>query len=216
MSGVIWAIGFPAALGLGVCAHQIVALVLGKQWRDAASLLQVLAAAGVISIMASNTHYVYWALGKSKFVTALSLVGTLGFIVLTIVLGEMFGLIGVAVAQVIALSVVVIVNYATLLRTLDLHLGEVVRRNYRVVLASALMGLVVWWVGRLVAQAGVANVALQLAAMVSAGVLVFCLTLFGLWRLLHRPVGPEEELVALLNRMLGRAEQTASDGIGFL
>ena len=215
VSGVIWAIGFPAALGLGICAQQIVALLLGKQWHDAARVLQVLAAAGVISIMGSNTHYVYWALGKSKFVTILSLVGTLGFIALTSVLGRVFGLIGVASAQVIALSIVVIVNYAALLRTLDLRLWEVARRNCRVVLASGLMGVATWGVGRLLAQSGIANVVAQLAAMISTGVLVFCVSLFGLWSMLRRPDGPEEQLVSLLKRVLGRGSP-ASDGMGLL
>jgi lipopolysaccharide exporter len=212
VSGVIWAIGFPAAFGLGVCAHQIVALLLGRQWRDAASVLQVLAAAGVISITAANTHYVYWALGRSKFVTLLSLVGTVGFVLLTIILGQRLGLIGVALAQVFALSAVVTVNYIALLRTLELRAWDLLRRNYRVVVASVLMAGIAWWVGELLAGAGVSNVALQLAAMVSAGALGYCLMLFGLWFVLRRPQGPEHQLIEIFHKVIGRASGKSSNG----
>jgi lipopolysaccharide exporter len=217
VSGVIWAIGFPAALGLGVCAHQIVALLLGSQWHDAASVLQVLAAAGVISISAANTHYVYWALGKSKFVTILSLVGTVGFVVLTVLLGRRFGLIGVAIAQVLALSLVVTVNFVALLRTLELRASELLRRNYRVVVASVLMATAASWIGARVTQAGVTGAAPQLAAMVGSGALVYCLSLLGLWSVLRRPVGPEQQLIDIVYRILGRASgKHSSDDLGIL
>jgi O-antigen/teichoic acid export membrane protein len=217
VSGVIWAVGFPAAFGLGVCAHQIVALLLGGQWRDAAGVLQVLAAAGVISITAANTHYVYWALGRSKFVTVLSLIGTVGFVVLTIILGRRFGLIGVAMAQVFALSAVVVVNYVALLRTLELRAWTLLLRNYRVVVASVLMAVIAWWVGELLSRAGVTTVAIQLASMVSAGAVGYCLILFGLWLVLRRPEGPEHQLVELIHKVLGRpSEKPAGDDFSLL
>ena len=102
VSGLIWAIGLPAAIGIGVCAPQIVAVLLGDQWADSVAVLQILACAGVIGVMAANTHYVHWALGRSRFVTLLSGLALATFVVLALGLGPTYGLVGVAVAQVAA------------------------------------------------------------------------------------------------------------------
>lgn len=203
VSGIIWVIGFPASLGLGICAHQIVSVLLGAQWSDAALVLQVLSAAGLINIMSANTHYVYWALGRSKFVTLLSLVGAAGFVVFTIILGGQFGLIGVAGAQVLASALVLVLNYSALFRTLQLRFIQFAHRCSRVVLASALMTLAVLWFGRVIADTIVAP-ALQLLAMASVGISVYALSLAAFWQLLGRPDGPEHDALKLLQGAIGR------------
>jgi O-antigen/teichoic acid export membrane protein len=194
VSGLIWAVGMPAAVGIGLCAPLIVMILLGGQWTDASRVLQILAVAGLLNIMASNTQYVYWAFGKSRFVTLLSLVGATAFVVLTLLFGRRFGVTGVAWAQVIASAIVLIVNYAVLLRTLRLRMALVVRRSYRVVLASAAMAVLIIAVTDASSSWPLHQVWQRLALMIVIGVASYFAILTSLWVVLGKPAGPEADL----------------------
>jgi O-antigen/teichoic acid export membrane protein len=204
VSGLIWAIGVPAAVGLGVCAKQIVAVLLGSQWHEAARVLGMLAIAGGITVTASNTHYVYWALGRPKFVTVLSMIGTTAFVALTVVLGNQYGLLGVAGAQVLASSLVVVLNYVALVRTLNLRIMELLSRNWRPLLASLVMAVAIGYIPGAFAHIGVDNAAPQLAAMVISGVCVYFASLGGIWIAFSRPPGPESDVFEFIQNALRR------------
>jgi len=194
VSGLIWAVGMPAAVGIGLCAPLIVAILLGGQWTDAVEVLQILAFAGLLNIMASNTQYVYWALGKSRFVTLLSVAGSTIFVVLTLLLGSQFGISGVAWAQVIASGLVLAINYAVLLATLQLRMFDIVRRNYRVVVASAGMSAFVIAFANWSATWPSQQIWLRLALMIAVGIVSYAGILIGLWTVLGRPAGPEVDI----------------------
>lgn len=205
VSTAIWLIGFPAAVGIWTCATQIVAVLLGKQWIDAVAVLQILAIAGLLGIVAANTQYVYWALGRTRFVATLSIVGSICFILFTAFFGVRWGLTGVAWGQVAAASIAVAINMSVLFRRLRLGFFEFARVNYRVVVASTLMGICVsavghWWDTRLGAVPLV-----ELGVMVATGVVVYAAALFGLWWLTGRSAGTEAEIFALLRRRFATA-----------
>jgi O-antigen/teichoic acid export membrane protein len=210
ISGFIWLIGFPAAAGIGICAAEIVTLLLGAQWPNAVPVLQILAAAGLLSIVGANTHYVYWALGQSRFVTLLFIVDALGFVLLTILLGSKYGLLGVAWAQVLASVLVVLTNMFVLFRTLSMSPIEFIARKYRVVLATATMVACVLMVDGWLGARPAGNPALELAVKSSAAVLCYFATLFLLWTASGRPAGPESDLIqTALNWWRVRAGQTS-------
>jgi O-antigen/teichoic acid export membrane protein len=199
VSGVIWCIGMPAAAGIALCAPDIVAILLGGQWSNAAGILRILTAANIMSIMAANTHYVYWALGRSRFVAMLSIAGAFAFVSLTLLLGRYHGIIGVAWAQVAASAFVLLVNFTVLARTLDLTMVELVFRNHRVVLASAAMCGIVLCLREALGSPGHWGL---LAASVVAGVAGYFGALLALWRVAGGPPGPEAEIRGLAMRML--------------
>jgi len=194
VSALIWALGMPAAVGIGLCAPLIVMILLGGQWAGAAAVLQILAIAGLLNIMASNTQYIYWALGKSRFVTLLSLLGASAFVVLTLLFGRRFGVTGVAWAQVFASALVLAINYGVLLRTLRLRLTLVVRRSYRVVIASAAMGFIISLFADASASWPVQQPWQRLGLMIAIGIASYFAILMGLWTLLGKPEGPEADL----------------------
>jgi O-antigen/teichoic acid export membrane protein len=202
VSGLIWAVGLPAAVGVGVCAPWIVTILLGAQWGDAVPVLQILAAAGIIAIMAANTQYVYWALGRSRFVASLSFCSTLVFALFTLLLGHRLGLLGVATAQVVASAVVLLINFTTLFRTLSLSFVEVARRNYRVLLSAAVMGIVLTMIGHEL-TAIKPPLALQLATMIVSGASAYVIALALTWLLTGRPTGPEHDILGLLRKSRG-------------
>jgi O-antigen/teichoic acid export membrane protein len=210
ISGVIWLVGFPAATGIGVCAAQIVALLLGGQWGDAVPVLQILAAAGLLGIVGANTQYVYWALGRSRFVTLLSIVEGSGFVLLTILLGSKYGLVGVALAQVLASVLVVSTNMFVLFRTLSISPIELLARNRRVILATATMAVCVLMVDSWLGARPAGNPGIELAVKSSAGAVCYFVTLFLLWTASGRPSGPENDFVqTALGGWRQLAEQTS-------
>jgi O-antigen/teichoic acid export membrane protein len=154
--------------------------------------------------MASNTHHVYWALGRPKFVTVLSLIGAAAFLLLTPLFGRSMGITGVATAQVLACALAVAINYTALRRTLELPLRVIAARNYRVVVASAVMAAGVRGVELGLIQAQIRSAAVQLVAMVIAGVAIYAATLAGLWVALRRPAGPESDMAPFAVQQLAR------------
>ncbi len=212
VSGLLWLIGVPAAVGTGVCAEPIVRVLLGDQWDQAALVLQILAAAGLLGVITANTQYVYWALGRSRFVTSLSVIGSIGFIFFTLILGQRYGLLGVAWAQVVASGIVAVVNLTALFRTLGMTLGDFIARNWRVVAASAAMGAVVMFVGGWFEERLSGFEWVRLTAMVGAGAASYFTVLYLLWIAGSRPEGAESEAFSVLTRYGQRAKKVVFGG----
>src|SRR5262249_9206421 len=72
---VIWMVALPSAAGTASVAPEVIRLLLGPQWQAAQAVLRWLALGAAFTVMTANTQYVYWALGYSRVVAALSLVG---------------------------------------------------------------------------------------------------------------------------------------------
>ena len=203
ISGIIWTVGLPAAVGIGLCATDIVALLLGPQWHDTALVLRVLAVAGVIGIMWANTHYVYLALGQARFVTMFNSVAAATFVMVTIGIAGSRGLLGVAIAQVVAAAITLALNYAALMRTLGITLLDIVNNQWRVMVASTVMGVLVWLLSQHFSPLQVGHLA-RLAILVSSGVFSYAIVLAFLWILGGRPRGAEEQLSRTAGEALRR------------
>lgn len=200
---VIWLVAFPAGVGIWACAKQVVAVLLGAQWTDAALVLQILAAAGLLKVMAANTYYVYLALGRAAFATGLSFVGVALFVVFMLVLGPIGGMLGIAWAQVVSSTIVVFINLTVLFRTLKIAIRDFVSYTYRIVLASFAMGAVVWKVGAILEAGFNLPRFIELAVMVATGAAIYVLALLALWRIAGKPTGAESEILGIAGRWLG-------------
>lgn len=204
VSSAVWAIAFPAAVGIGVCADQIVSILLGPQWTTSASILRILAAAGVVAVVSSSTHTMYMAAGWIRFTAILSGIAAAVFIILTLMLGPWYGVLGVAIAQVGAAIIALIVNLTVLRRAAGIPVMALFARNWRVLAAGTIMGIFVHKLPGL--WSGYELAALpELLLMVAAGVTSYFITIGILWMVTKRPEGPEEDLLELLQQTsLGR------------
>jgi O-antigen/teichoic acid export membrane protein len=198
VSALIWAIGMPATIGIAAIAPQLVLLLLGDQWTQAAPLIQILTASGAVAVIGGNSAYVFWAMGKSRFVTAMSILGLIFFVLLTFLLVNHYGLLGVAFAQVLAGIGVVAINNAVLMWLIKLPLLEFLSGVWRVAMSAGLMGFAVWKLSALLESIGVESVAAQLVVLVSAGIGLYAILLGALWRLAGQPDGVETDVLAII------------------
>jgi O-antigen/teichoic acid export membrane protein len=204
VSGFIWLIGLPAALGIGSCSHELVSVLLGSHWAETATLLQVLAIAGVFGVMGANTAYVYWALGRSRFVLTLELLAAVAFVVCTMAFARAYGVVGVAIAQCAASGLVLAVNYGVLRKTLDLSFAAMGRRLWRVVVAAGVMYIAVAALQDRLTVLGIQSPIARLSLLVPAGVVVYLTILSSLWWTLGKPTGPEQKVAERISKFLAR------------
>jgi lipopolysaccharide exporter len=202
VSGFIWLLGLPAALGIGVCAPELVLVLLGARWADSAPLLQVLAIAGVFGVMAGNTAYVYWALGRSRLVLTLDLLAAVVFIGCTVAFARVYGVVGVAIAQCAASGLVLAVNYAVLRKTLDLSFAAMGARLWRIVVSAGVMYVGVAALRTLLSDLGVRSAIVRLSLLVPAGVVLYAIIVSSLWWVVGKPIGPEQKAAARLAAFL--------------
>lgn len=132
----------PLALGTTILAERLIALVYGKAYGPGAQTLQVLIWTLPIIVAGSHFRYTLVAANLQRLRLVLDTLSALTNIVLTVVLVSAFGLLGAALATVIAEAVLTVLYYIFTLR-------RVVRVSLaghwpRVFSAVAMMGVVVW------------------------------------------------------------------------
>ncbi|MHB2025446.1 MAG: lipopolysaccharide biosynthesis protein [Elusimicrobiota bacterium] len=86
----------PLVVAMGVLSHEIILLVLGRQWLGAGPIFTVLAAAAILQPAASTVGWVYVSLGQTQRMLAWSYIAT-PFAIVSFALGLHWGGIGVAI-----------------------------------------------------------------------------------------------------------------------
>jgi O-antigen/teichoic acid export membrane protein len=206
VSGVIWSVALPAAIGIWLCAHQIVLVLLGQQWHESADILKVLAIVGLINVIAANTKAVFISLGNGRLVTVLSLSGFLLFVVFAIAIGVHLGPVGVAWAEAAASLVVVAATLVSLTKILGIHPATYIAWYYRVVLASLIMTIYILWFGQFLHGRWAVSPILELAGLVCSGAGIYFVALYSLWVLSGRREGAEAAILTVIQSWRGHAQ----------
>jgi O-antigen/teichoic acid export membrane protein len=166
-------------------------VLLGPRWHDAAPVIRLLALATVFSVLTSNTHYVYWALGMPRLVAALSATGAVMIVPTTMICGHIAGYLGVAFAGVLTNAALVPVNFLLLKRYAGVSFFELWARTWRVTAAAVLMLIVLWTLFPAVDYQSASPAVIALAMKVAAGALVYVSFVLVAWLLCGKPDGPE-------------------------
>jgi O-antigen/teichoic acid export membrane protein len=194
----------PAAAGLMVTAPQVVLVLLSESWAEAIPLIPVLALAGMINALGSNTGLLFLATGRPQIPTYISML-RLGVLLPALLVGvHHAGALGAAWAYVASLLVAVLMSYAILMRQLKIGVAELFARIWRPVIATTLMVLSVRTVaGQLPAAEGTSSLILQLLGLVSLGASVYCALVLALWYASRMPAGAERFVVDAVSARLG-------------
>ncbi len=192
VNGLIAAIVLPASVGIAVLAEPMVAALLGPNWSGAVVVVQILALAGGLSALTSNSYSAYLALGRPAVPTAILLIQVMVMLPAMFILGGVHGATGVAFAELLANVVGVACSYPVLFRTLKISARAYITNIWRPLIAAVLMGA---GVNLLVEFLGTFGAFADLAAAVPAGMLLYAAVLFLLWILSGRPQGTERILI---------------------
>jgi O-antigen/teichoic acid export membrane protein len=198
---MIWLIALPVCAGTIAVAGEVVRLLLGTQWEDAAPVVRLLTLGTAFGVATANTHYVYWALGHARVVAALSAMGAALVIPLTIVGAHLVGYIGVAWAYAVTSAVLTPINFVMLRRYAAISFTDLWARVWRVTLAAGtmLVALVVAFPGA--PHESAAAAALLLLVKVAVGAAIYAGGALLLWLACGRPDGPERRALELLMRL---------------
>ncbi|WP_102797865.1 lipopolysaccharide biosynthesis protein [Bowmanella denitrificans] len=195
-------VGIPSSLGLALIAPTFVPVVLGEQWLEVIPILHILAFASAFICLNTNVGYVFMAMGKPKYTTAL-----LGLRV-SLMLGLMFylitaqGYIGAAYA-VLATSIMMFpVFTGAICISLKLSIWHYLGCIFRPLVSAGVMylgcaKLFYHSISVPVTPPASASITELLLLLICGGV-IYVLTNLGLWLVQGRPDGPERHIQDML------------------
>ena len=205
---VILIIALPASFGLAAIAEPLVKVMLGDKWVGAIPIVAILAFGGAIAAVQSNNYSAYIALGKQRVLVLIMLVHLSVVLPLMFVLGGKLGIVGVAYAELIASTISLAVSYPVLFQTLKISVPSYGKALWRPLVAATAMGFTVHALGREMTDGAMALApVLQLAVLVTAGVVIYLVTLAVLWLAAGKPIGAEMVLLARLTDGISRIKR---------
>jgi lipopolysaccharide exporter len=137
-------LALPAGVGLALAADPLIRTLYGARWDGAIAPLRVLAFTGLFHALAATTGEVFKGIGRPGFVTGLAVVYDVVLVVALWLLGMEAGLLGVAVATLVAPLVTAIAAMAVLAQLVPVRGTTLARIVARAAVASAVMATAVW------------------------------------------------------------------------
>lgn len=142
---VITFLGMPISIFMVVMSRDLIYLLLGSQWNQAAAIFSILGLAAGMNIIYRTSGWIHVSLGRTDRWFKWGIMGTLvmaiGFIV-----GLFFGPKGVAVAYTLVIILLTIPGILYAGRPIGLKFPEVFSTIWRYIFASALTGFVLNYV----------------------------------------------------------------------
>lgn len=215
VAGIVALTALPAAVGIAVSAEVLVPVLLGARWIDAVPLVQMLALAGALSALQTNTGAVYMALGRPWIITVV--LGTRISVLLLpalVYLSSRAGANGAAFAYLAVAAIMIPLGFTVVFRILDVSVHAYVREVYRPVIATAVMFGCIWF--GLLPALGLPQAVPTLTdilAILATGVVVYVVIVLALWQVAGRPEGAERSVVVLLQDKWRQFSRRKSGGV---
>ncbi len=117
-------IAVPICLGLIIAAEPIVLVVFGDQWLDAIPVLRILALYALVASVGYHVGDVYKAIGRADILLKMTIL-TLVLMAPALWVGSRYGLLGVAWAYVVAVSVERVISLVIATRIIDVSITDI-------------------------------------------------------------------------------------------
>lgn len=194
----------PAGVGISLVAFPLVKLAFGPSWMQAVPLVEVLGVAGTMMLFGSVSSTLFAAHAWMRPMAKISGATTIACVLLLLALVPRFGVLGAAVAIAITDAFNQAIYLMATLRRLSLRVAELFARVWRGLIATAVMGLALVWLGLgwTRVPGGELVLAGHLLCAVAVGAGVYFAVLLGAWLASGRPDGAEADVLALARRML--------------
>ena len=194
---LIWMIALPMCAGLIAVAPEVVRLVLGPKWEGAETVVSLFSVSAAFGVVTANTHYVYWALGRSRVTATLSAVTASIAIPGIVLFSTVAGYKGAAIAAAVAAASVAPINFTMLRRDAGIRFADLWVRVWRSTLGAGAIPLVLLTLPR-PTQGTATAVAVLLLTKVVVGAAVYIAAVSALWLVCGRPEGPERRILRLV------------------
>ena len=192
-------LAIPAAIGIAVLSPTLVNVVLGEKWVEAIPVLAVLSLAGVIVAVRSILGPVLLARGMPKILTYANAIWVVFVIPAVLILVPRYGVMGVAYAGLMGPLITIPIQVVAVRKDIGFGTRDILVATWRPMLASLVMGAVVYFAQAQAYTAGHIG-AFALIALILLGVLVFAAALWLTWAACGFPGGAERELWAATTR----------------
>lgn len=143
-------LGIPAVFGLIGVADQFIPVFLGVEYLDVALILKLLSI--LILTMSMNSIFgiqILIPLGNEKYYAMATTVGAVSNVVINIVTIPRLGIIGACISSIIAEMFVLIIAYIKVRKVININIYEVLKDNFKVILASGIMYICVLGISKL-------------------------------------------------------------------
>jgi lipopolysaccharide exporter len=199
---LLFAIAMPVGCGFAMVAEPVVHLALGDKWLPAVFAIEVIAVVLALQTI-GNTQ---WALAVSLGQTRLLFyrdAANVAFRLPILITGFWFGgFVGVVLARAFAGAIALLLNFQLIRRLIGTSMREQVAHNLRPLIATGAMALAIWGLrSSMPSTASWNGQAVQLAAQIVLGALVYLSTTFVVWRLAGSPEGIEHEVLSALKKL---------------
>lgn len=186
---IVQIIAVPISLGLIVAADPIIRVAFGEQWLDSVPLLRVLAIYAWIYSLGYHVGDIYKAIGRPDILLKLSIF-TLIVLVPSLLLGSLYGVIGVACGHILAVVIRRVVSLYVATKYVNINIYEVFGELMPAITGGFFMSVIVG-VSLLVTKG--LNPFIQLPILVIAGTISYIGVLYRI----------EKDNILRLIRMIG-------------
>ena len=196
-------VAIPAVAGMAATANIVVPLVLGPQWLSAIPILEILAFFGISQVMQSNAYALFLALNRGDVFAKLNGAFVVLLVALLLVLVPLYGVEGGAIAYLSAALIMLPIALATILHTLELPVGRLVRELWRPLLAAGSMFWIVEHYAKQVSSNAPTSVlAIEMAKSALLGFAVYVLLIVAFWVLSGRPASAESVIWNRISKVI--------------
>lgn len=187
-------IAVPSAIGIAITSPLFVTALLGDKWSNCVPIIQIISLGSIFVALNSSSGYIYLALGKQKFTTALTVLWLFILIPLMLWLAPEEGGLGVAKAILFTSTIMFPFYQLWINKTLSISSYKLINTIKRPLIASLLMGYIVFeYLGHIGTQhQGLISI-LYLLTTVILGASCFILILFFLWLITKKTNSAEDD-----------------------
>ncbi len=209
--GIMFFLGAPLAVGVGLVAEHIVRIFLGAQWMPVVPLIQVLSLYGFLNLPVANGQAIYLAIGRPDLITWRGLPSVI--VLPPALIGGVYylGPVGAAWGLVLSAAIGLVVHFWLIKRQLTVTAKGIVGALWRPSVALCAMAAVVLVIDRAWPdEETLTSDLIQTLILVIAGALTYFGTVALLWLGAGRPDGTERRILATVEEWLAARRSAAT------
>lgn len=199
-------LGLPAGCGLSATANLLTPVLLGAKWTKAIPVIQILGISVAIGSAQANINAVFLAQGKPRITTVFDGIQFVFLFVFLLILTMQYGIMGSAVAVLMAQAITAVIRFSAIASTLRLQFCDFLRASWRAVLSTGLMYMAVKESFTVISAMGVDHF-VALAIMICEGIICYSAVIFFLWYICGKPEGAETIIIKIIRKIFKKAFQ---------